>query len=269
MDYFHAIVLAVVQGIAEFLPISSSGHLVIAGALMNQLAGTAIPKESATMGIALHFGTLMSILLVYRKELVGLLSDFRMMKLIVIATIPVGVIGLLLKDYVDEAFQRPIIAGFALLITAGFLLAGRKLQKTESDKSVEVELSIGSAIAIGLFQSIAIVPGISRSGSTIAAGMACGMKREDAARFSFLIAIPAIGGASVLELKDFVTGEAQFSGNLMPMILGMVISFAVGVFALRWLIKMVVADRLHRFAFYCLIVGVGTIIWQLSPAAGL
>lgn len=265
MDYFHAIVLAVVQGIAEFLPISSSGHLVIAGALMNQLAGTSIPEESATMGIALHFGTLMSILLVYRKELVSLLSDFKMMTLIVIATIPVGVIGLLLKDYVDEAFQRPIIAGCALLITAAFLLVGRKLQKK---KNSDAKLGVGTAIAIGLFQAIAIVPGISRSGSTIAAGMACGMKREDAAKFSFLIAIPAIGGAAVLELKDFVTGEAQFSGDPMPMILGMIISFVVGVFALRWLIKMVVADKLHLFAFYCMVVGICTIIWQLSPAAG-
>lgn len=266
MDYFHVVVLAVVQGIAEFLPISSSGHLVIAGALMNQLAGTSIPEESATMGIALHFGTLLSILLVYRKELIKLVSDFNMIKLIVIATIPVGVIGLLLKDYVDEAFQRPIIAGFALLVTAIFLLTGRRLQKSESKDG---SLNVGTAIAIGLFQAIAIVPGISRSGSTIAAGMACGMKREEAAKFSFLIAIPAIGGASVLELKDFVTGEAQLSGNLAPMVLGMVVSFVVGVFALRWLIRMVVADKLHLFAFYCLIVGIATITWQLmNPAVG-
>lgn len=268
MEYVHAVVLAVVQGIAEFLPISSSGHLVIANALLHQLAGTSVPEESATMGIALHFGTLLSILVVYRKDLFALLGDFNLMKMIVVATIPVGVIGLLLKDYIDEAFQRPIVAGIALLLTAAFLLAGRRLQKKESNQeSSDETISLGTAIAVGLFQAIAIVPGISRSGSTIAAGMACGVKRADAAKFSFLIAIPAIGGASVLELKDFVTGEAQLTGSPVPMIIGMVVSFVVGVFALRWLIKMVVADRLHFFAIYCIVVGLATIIWQLSLPA--
>lgn len=260
MEYFHAVVLAVVQGVAEFLPISSSGHLVIANALLHQMAGTSVPEETATMTIALHFGTLLSILVVYRKELFALLGDFDLIKKIVVATIPVGVIGLALKDYVDESFQRPIVAGFALLLTAAFLLAGRRLQKRKSN---EETISMGTAVAVGLFQAIAIVPGISRSGSTIAAGMSCGLKREDAAKFSFLIAIPAIGGASVLELKDFVTGEAQLTGSPLPMIIGMLVSFVVGVFALRWLIKMVVADRLHIFAIYCIIVGLATITWQL------
>lgn len=267
MDYLHAIILAVVQGIAEFLPISSSGHLVISDALLQQTMGTALPAQmtdSATMGIALHFGTLMSILVVYRKELIEVLQDKHTLAMIVVATIPVGVVGLLLKDYIDEAFHSPLVAGCALLATAVFLLAGRKLQ-TQTPTADKVGL--GTAVAVGLFQAVAIVPGISRSGSTIAAGMACGMKREDAARFSFLIAIPAIGGASVLELKDFVTGEATFSGSPWPVLIGVVVSFGVGVLALRWLIRMVVADRLHLFAFYCLVVGLATIIWQLSSPA--
>lgn len=276
MDYVHAIILAVVQGIAEFLPISSSGHLVISDALLQQFLGSALPAsmtDSATMGIALHFGTLLSILVVYRSELLDVLRDVHTLAMIVVATIPVGVVGLLLKDYVDEAFHSPLIAGCALLATAVFLLTGRQLQNrqatpaTTPPQTSTEKVSLGTAIAVGLFQAIAIVPGISRSGSTIAAGMACGMKREDAARFSFLIAIPAIGGASVLELKDFVTGEATFSGSPLPVLIGMVVSFVVGVMALRWLIRMVVADRLHLFAFYCLAVGVATIIWQLSLGA--
>lgn len=267
MDYIHAIILAVVQGIAEFLPISSSGHLVISDALLQQTMGSSLPAtmtDSATMGIALHFGTLLSILVVYRRELMDVIKDTQTLAMIVVATIPVGVIGLLLKDYVEQAFHSPLTAGCALLATAVFLLVGRRLQ---SQTPTADKVSLGTAIAVGLFQAVAIVPGISRSGSTIAAGMACGMKREDAARFSFLIAIPAIGGASVLELKDFVTGEASFSGNLMPVVIGMLVSFVVGVLALRWLIRMVVADRLHLFAFYCLIVGIATIIWQLSLSA--
>jgi len=296
MDYVHAIILAVVQGIAEFLPISSSGHLVISNALLQQFLGASLPAsvtDSATMGIALHFGTLLSILVVYRKELLAVLQDVHTLAMIVVATIPVGVVGLLLKDYVDEAFHSPLIAGCALLATAAFLLTGRRLQSQNpaavsgaatahqvakdadavaspdgaaASATAQAPIGLGTAIAVGLFQAIAIVPGISRSGSTIAAGMACGMKREDAARFSFLIAIPAIGGASVLELKDFVTGEASFSGSPLPVLVGMLVSFVVGVIALRWLIRMVVADRLHLFAFYCLAAGLATIIWQLSLA---
>lgn len=260
-EYFHAVILGLVQGIAEFLPISSSGHLVIADALLKEYAGTSTPEESATMGIALHFGTLMSILVVYRSELIALLSNWRLMFLIVCATIPVGLVGVFFKDYVDAAFGEPILAGAALLVTAAFLMAGRALKKADDDLTV---MTRRTATVIGIFQAIAIVPGISRSGSTIAAGMACGLNREHATRFSFLIAIPAIGGAAVMELKDFVTGEETFHGSPWPLLLGTVISFAVGVFALRWLIRMVVADRLHLFAIYCVIAGSATVLWQLS-----
>ncbi|MEZ6131642.1 MAG: undecaprenyl-diphosphate phosphatase [Planctomycetaceae bacterium] len=260
-EYLHAVILGVVQGIAEFLPISSSGHLVIADALLKEYSGTAAPTESVTMGIALHFGTLMSILVVYRNDLLALLSDRWLMLLIIAATIPVGIAGIALKDYVDQAFNEPILAGAALLVTAAFLLAGRALQTSGCDLN---GMSVRMATIVGIFQAIAIVPGISRSGSTIAAGMACGLKREHAARFSFLIAIPAIGGATVMELKDLVTGEKQFDGSLLPLALGTLISFAVGVFALRWLIQLVVANRLNIFAIYCVVVGIATVLWQLS-----
>lgn len=260
-EYLHAVILGVVQGVAEFLPISSSGHLVIADALLREYSGTTAPRESVTMGIALHFGTLMSILLVYRHDLLALLKDRWLMWLIVVATIPVGFAGLALKDYVDQAFGEPLLVGMALLVTAVFLMVGRALQTSGRDLS---NMSIRMATIVGVFQAIAIVPGISRSGSTIAAGMACGLKREQAARFSFLIAIPAIGGATVMELKDLVSGEKQFDGSLLPLALGTLISFVIGVFALRWLIRLVVADRLHGFAIYCVVVGVATVLWQLS-----
>lgn len=260
-EYFQAVVLGVVQGIAEFLPISSSGHLVIVDALLREYAGTQAPRESITMGIALHFGTLMSILVVYRAELFQLMRDWRLMMLIVIATIPVGLVGIALKDYVDRAFSEPILAGAALLVTAAFLMAGRALQKTGGSLS---DTSVRQAAIIGLFQAVAIIPGISRSGSTIAAGMACGIKREDAARFSFLIAIPAIGGATVMQLKDLISGEESFDGSPQALLLGTLISFVIGVLALRWLIRLVVADRLYLFAVYCIVAGLATIVWQLS-----
>ncbi|MEZ6122909.1 MAG: undecaprenyl-diphosphate phosphatase [Planctomycetaceae bacterium] len=263
-EYIHAIILGIIQGIAEFLPISSSGHLVIADAVLRQYSGTAAPQESTTMSIALHFGTLLSIMVVYRRELMALLSDFRLMFLIVVATIPVGVVGVAFKDQIEEIFQKPILAGCALLVTAAFLLIGRRLQQAESQTTELKAMSRRTATVIGIFQAIAIIPGISRSGSTIAAGMACGLNREHAARFSFLIAIPAIGGASVMQLKDLVTGEEVFTGSPLPLLIGAVISFVVGVITLKWLIRLLVADRLHLFARYCIVVGLLTILWQLS-----
>ncbi len=259
-EYVHAVILGVVQGIAEFLPISSSGHLVIADALLREYSNSSAPTESVTMGIALHFGTLLSILVVYRDDLIKLLTDKRLMTLIVIATIPVGLVGVLLKDYVDEAFGSPLLAGCALLVTAAFLLIGRRLQTSGRKLS---DMTIGTASLIGIFQAIAIIPGISRSGSTIAAGMATGLNREHAARFSFLIAIPAIGGASVVQMKDLFTGEAALPASPWPLILGTAVAFIVGLAALRLLIRLVVADRLHLFAYYCIGAGCLTIIWQL------
>ncbi len=259
-EYIHAVILGVVQGIAEFLPISSSGHLVIADALLREYSNTTTPKESVTMEIALHFGTLLSILVVYRDDLLKLVSDRKLMTMIVLATVPVGLVGILLKDYVDQAFGSPLLAGCALMVTAVFLLLGRKLQ---SSGKCLADMTVGMASVIGVFQAIAIIPGISRSGSTIAAGMATGLNREHAARFSFLIAIPAIGGATVVQMKDLVTGEEALPGSPWPVLLGTVIAFVVGLAALKLLIRLVVADRLHWFAFYCVAVGCLTIAWQV------
>lgn len=263
-EYLHAAILGIVQGIAEFLPISSSGHLVIAGELLQRYAGTEMPAESTTMSIALHFGTLLSILVVYRHDLKSVLRDRRLLILIVVATIPVGIAGLLLEDYVERIFSTPLIAGEALIGTAVLLLTGRQLQQRRPSAS---ELTVFSAGFIGVFQAIAIIPGISRSGSTIAAGLACGLPREQAARFSFLIAIPAIGGASVVKAKDLVTGEAVMESGYLPLLLGMLTAFVVGVAALSWLLKIVTADRLHWFAAYCLAAGMATILWQMSVAS--
>lgn len=260
MEYVHAVILGIVQGIAEFLPISSSGHLVIADALLREFSDQTVPQESATMGIALHFGTLMSILVVYRNELPGVLRDFGLMFNIVLATIPVGLVGVLLNDYVEAIFSTPLLVGCALFVTAAFLMIGKTLQRSESHRS---SIDTATAVFIGLFQAIAIVPGISRSGSTIAAGLLRGLTREDAAKFSFLIAIPAIGGASAVQFLKIASGKEEFSGNPMALLMGTVAAFAVGLLSLNWLLKMIVKDRLDVFAGYCGFVGLATIIWQL------
>lgn len=263
-EYVHAAILGIIQGIAEFLPISSSGHLVIVGELLNQFSGTTVPVESATMSIALHFGTLLSILVVYRRELPAIIRDSVLLRMIVLATVPVGVAGVFFKTQIETAFSTPLLAGEALIVTAVFLLIGHHLQHR---RQVTTNLSAASAGMIGVFQAIAIIPGISRSGSTIAAGLAVGLTREQAARFSFLIAIPAIGGAAAVKARDLVSGQVPVDSNLVPVALGTVISFVVGIVTLRWLLRIVAADRLRWFAGYCLVAGVATILWQLSGTA--
>ncbi|MCA9061876.1 MAG: undecaprenyl-diphosphate phosphatase [Planctomycetaceae bacterium] len=260
MSIVDAIILGIVQGIAEFLPVSSSGHLVIANHLLAD--GNAVPDESPTMTVALHFGTLLSIAVVYWRDLWELRREFRTMAMIVIATIPVGVTGLVFKDRIEELMTLPLPVGFALIATAAVLFVSQRLQKETASIS---QLSWWSAWFIGLFQAVAILPGISRSGSTIAGGLFCGLKRNESTRFSFLIAIPAIGGATVVKARDLLGGETAFnSAEVLPLLTGTLVSFFVGLLALRFLIRIVSANRLHWFAAYCLIVGTGTVIWQLT-----
>ena len=261
MDYVYAAILGVVQGIAEFLPISSSGHLVIAEALIQEFSSTPLPDwlKGMTMNVALHFGTLLSIAVVYFRDLLDLRKNLRLIAMIVMASVPVGVIGLMFKDQIEAAFDSTMAAGCCLLVTAVFLLLARKLQSGAVNLD---NMPVWSAWVIGIFQAVAILPGISRAGSTVASGLVCGLKREDAARFSFFIAMPAIGGATLLELLKILRGKVAMDIAWQPMLLGGVISFVVGVLCLRWLIRLFVADRLHWFAIYCLIVGSLTIAWQ-------
>ena len=254
-EYWEATILGIVQGIAEFLPISSSGHLVIVGSLLGRPADSG----SLELNIALHLGTLFSILVVYRRDVVQMCRQFRTIFNVGLATLPIVVVGLTLKDSIESAFETPLIAGCCLFITAALLLLGQRLER--GDRSVET-MTWRNALAVGLFQMVAVLPGISRSGSTIAGGMMSGLRRDSAATFSFLIAIPAIGGASVLLIKDLL--EAGPGGESVGVMgLGAVVSFLVGWASLRVLIHVVSRRKLHWFAYYCLAVGSLTVVWQL------
>ena len=259
-EFWLAIVLGVVQGVAEFLPISSDGHLIIFKALLERLTGTAGPElESLEMVVALHIGSLFTITLVFWRELLALRHQPRLCALIVLATIPVVVVGLCFKKQFELLFNRPIAAGCGLLVTAGFLLLGQKLERCRDTLQT---LKPYQALVVGLFQAIAPLPGVSRSGSTIAGGLLSGLTRDTAAQFSFLIAVPAIGGATVLYVKEWIeAGKSQYAPS--SLIAGALVSFVVGIFALRWLIKVISRRRLHWFAFYCLAAGLATIAWQL------
>ena len=259
----HAILLGIVQGIAEFLPISSSGHLVIAQALLERFSSTPLPEwiQGMTMNVALHFGTLLSITVVYRNELLQAIRQPRLLAQLVIASIPVAIVGLGFKDALENLFNSPLAAAFCLLVTALILLTARRLQTGTTPLET---LPMHSALLIGLFQAVAILPGISRAGSTVGAGLICGLKSSDAARFSFFLAIPAIGGATLLETIKLLTRGDQHSPDALPLLVGALTSFVVGTLSLRWLIQQLAANRLHWFARWCLAVGTLTILWQLS-----
>lgn len=258
-DYIEAVLLGIVQGIAEFLPISSSGHLVILQRPLGRLLGTQhAGAEHLHLNVALHLGTLGSILVVYRRDLVRLLANLRLCSAIVVATIPLIVVGLTLKETVESAFDSPLLAGCGLLATAAVLLAGQRLQRSAVPLE---EMSWRQAAAIGLFQAAAILPGVSRSGSTIAGGLLAGLARNAAATFSFFIAIPALAGASVLVAKDIWTGPAGVA-SLSVLGVGAAVSFAVGYLSLRCLLQVIARGKLHWFAYYCASVAAVTIVWQ-------
>jgi len=252
----QTIILAIIQGIAEFLPISSSGHLVIVGALMGELS------ESPTMEIILHAGTLGSILVVYWKRILDLLtSDRRVIGLMVVGTIPAVIVGLTIKRNFEYLLRSPILVGAMLIVTGVFLIVLGRLKPRDGDYQ---KLSLLDAFWIGCFQAFAILPGVSRSGSTILGGRLLGLKNDDSVTFSFLLAIPAICGATVLALKDLV--EQQEAGTPMlyshlQLIVGAMVAFLVGIAALKWLIRWSRLDRLHWFAYWCIPMGFIVVIW--------
>ena len=257
-EYIEALILGVVQGIAEFLPISSSGHLVILSELLQRVTGRENPHSNMQMNVALHFGTLLSILVVYRADLIRLIDNRRLCLWIVLATVPVVIVGGGFKDAIERTMQSPLSAGCFLLVTAALLLVAHKSQK--ADIPLE-KLSWSQALTIGIFQAVAIIPGISRSGSTIAGGLVVGIRREAATTFSFFIAIPAILGAVFLTTIDILKGNGGVHAP-SALLLGAAVSFVVGLFSLRWLIQIISQKKLYWFAWYCAVAGLATILWQ-------
>lgn len=252
----QVIILAIVQGIAEFLPISSSGHLVVLGSLLGMNEGT------SELSIILHFGTLLAIVLFYWKRIVALFQeDRRVIPVLIAGTLPAIVVGLLIKTYYPEITESPFLVGFTLPMTGMLLLLLPKIKEGEIDYQ---KLGYGRAILIGCAQAFAILPGISRSGSTIVVACALGLKRQAAATFSFLLAIPAILGASVLEFKDMLVEEGPRTSSLGMLAVGAVISFVVGWLALTWLVRWVEKGQLHWFAYWVIPVGFLVALWQLN-----
>lgn len=257
MSILNSIILGIVQGITEFLPISSSGHLVI----FKNLLGFTEPQ--LIYDVFLHFGTLIAVTVFYWDDIRHLLSfDFKYNKerlLIITATFPTAVMGFVLKDTFESLFGSISAVGIALLVTGGLLWWVENMN-IRFDKKVR-NLSLLQAIIIGIAQGIAITPGISRSGITIIAGLFVGLRRKAAARFSFLIFIPAVLGATLLEIIDlFEVGSIEV--NYLSLAIGTVTAAGVGYAAIKLLLKVLEKDQFEYFAYY--VWGIGSLILVLN-----
>ena len=260
MSLLQVAILAVVQGIAEFLPISSSGHLVVLAALMHD--GSQETFDVADVSVVLHVGTLLSIVVFYFHRIAKLLTaDRRVAGLLILATLPAVVVGFPIHKWGSKAIlSSPLLAGAMLIVTGLMLLWIARRPEGSLHYS---KLTWQKSLAIGFGQAFAILPGISRSGTTISMGLANGLTREAAATFSFLMAIPVIAGAGLLEAKDMFEAGWQSTTPMHFLLLGAMISFAVGLIALNWLLKCLQKGKLHWFAYWCIPLGASVVIWQL------
>ncbi len=256
MTTWEAILLGFVQGATEFLPVSSSGHLVITQTLL----GLDLP--GILFEVAVHVATLVSILLVYRKRVGELAAgairrdpdSLRYIGLIVIATIPAGLLGVLAKDWIEALFDDPYTPGIALLVTGLVLWSSRAALERSRDERPTAT----AAVLIGLAQAVALVPGISRSGMTVVAALWLGLEAREAAAFSFLMAVPAVGGAAVLQVAD-LGGAVTLPATVLWA--GAIAAGITGVLAIRTFVAMLARRSFHFFAPYCWFVGAAYLIY--------
>ena len=263
MLWLEVLILAVIQGLTEFLPVSSSGHIVVGETLWEQFVSGVEPMDERaklTISIMLHLGTLAAILVFYWQRLCRLLGeDRRLIGLLAVGTLPAVIVGVPLKEFGEGLLTNTLLAGLMFPITGAVLIWSARYDKGQTTCR---ELGYRQALLIGLFQAFAILPGISRSGATIVAGLGCGLKRDEAAAFSFLLAIPAIGGAGLLESIDLIS-SSNGTAPLGTVLAGTAVSFVVGLLSLWWLVRWVREGRLHLFAWYVIPLGLIVVAWQL------
>jgi undecaprenyl-diphosphatase len=275
MDIIQAIILGIVQGLTEFLPVSSSAHLVLVPPIIGVTYSS--PAQAVAFDTLLHLGTLAAVIAYFWRDIIhiviGLVSSIqdifrgnfktglkedtskKLAWLLVIGTIPAALAGILFNKQFEALFNNYAAVGFFLLIT-GVLLWAAERMKGGGDKKVK-DITFKNALAIGIFQAFAIAPGISRSGATISAGLFSGLERELAARYSFLLAIPAIAGAALVQVKGIGAG---FEANTAALIAGFLAAVVVGFLAIKLLLKIIRERTLMVFAYYCWIVGAATLI---------
>ena len=260
MSILQAIILGLVQGLTEFLPVSSSGHLVLTQTIMNLDTGS---PEFLFVDTMLHVGTLVAIIYVLRKEIMGIFRNptGKLLRMLVVATLPTVVIALVFKDVFMSSFEGDFL-GISFLITGGILILAEFLAKRGPKRKFAQANYLDAAI-MGVMQGIAIVPGISRSGSTLSGGLARGINRYSAAKFAFLMAIPAILGSLVLQVKDLFSIHTAISIPWVPVLIGTVAAAISGMWAATWMLKLIRKHRLYGFSIYVIILGVLVLMDQL------
>jgi len=258
LNIFQALILGILQGLTEFLPISSSGHLVIAQHFLNY-AGPELVFD-----VALHFATLIAVVIYFRAEIGKMISAIfhpqdvegrRTLVLLIYGTIPAGIIGLTFKDFLESLFSSAGNAAIMIIITGCILLSSRINRKAHKTLW---KLKWFDAVIVGTAQAVAIIPGISRSGSTIVTGIHLGFDKKDAARFSFLLSVPAILGASFLHLKDMDSFPLE---NIPSLLTAMAAAAIMGYLSIAVLLKIIGQGKLYYFAPYCFAVGIITLIF--------
>ena len=255
MNNLDALILGVIQGLTEFLPVSSSGHLELGKAI---LGDTSVPEESMMFTVVVHFATALSTIVVFRKDIVEILSGLFSFKWneetkfsakIVLSMIPAVIVGLFFEEQLEALFGGNImLVGCMLLVTAVLLYFADRAKDTQKN------VTFSNAFIIGLSQAVAMIPGISRSGATISTSVLLGNDKSKAARFSFLMVIPLIFGKIAKDLMDGALTTQ--TGNVSVLVIGFVAAFVAGLVACTWMIKLVKKSKLSWFAIYCLIVGV-------------
>ena len=265
MSWFEALILGLIQGLTEYLPVSSSGHLAIGQALFGMNDGA----DNLMFTVAVHVATVLSTIVILWSEIDWILKGLFKCELnaetkyvlnIIVSMIPVGIVGLFFKDQVEEIFGSGLlVVGFCLLITASLLLFSYYAKPRQKE-----HISWKDALVIGIAQAIAVLPGVSRSGSTIATGLMLGNKKESLAQFSFLMVIPPILGEALLDVLKMLKGEDVMGGiEALPLVIGFLAAFLSGCVACKWMINIVKKGKLIYFGFYCAIVGAVTIICSL------
>ena len=250
--------LAVIQGLTEFLPVSSSGHIVLLGSAFGFTG-----SENLALGILLHAGSLAAIIAFYFQTLIGFFhkDQFKLLLMVIVASVPAGIVGvgLELTGLNTTLFSNPVAVGLSFWITATILRMTSKPKLCAKTEPVELKkITLKQALTVGAAQAFAILPGISRSGSTIATGVLCGIKREDAATFSFLLATPAICGAILLEIIKMVKTGVNIQGEATALVCAVIVSAVVSYGALKLLVNIVKKGKLVWFSWYLYIAGAVT-----------
>jgi undecaprenyl-diphosphatase len=259
LDILAAIVLGIIQGLTEFLPVSSSGHLELAKAV---LGTESMPEESMLTTVVLHFATAMSTVVVFRQDIAQILrgifqfrwneeSEFAIK--IIVSMIPAALVGLFFNDQIEALFSgQTLFVGLMLIVTGALLFLADRAKRTEK------KVGMIDAAIIGVAQAIAILPGISRSGATISTSVLLGIDRGRAARFSFLMVVPLIFGKMAKDIGDGALTASNV--EVVPLLLGAIAAFVVGMIACRWMIALVKKSKLISFSIYCIVVGIVAIV---------